>query len=58
MTILERKERRIAMKRSDIRGFTLKVGRWWIEVVTVHHIPTGFSVWHRGNRELKWRIEI
>ena len=27
------------MKRSDIRGFTIKFGRYYLEVVTVHHIP-------------------
>ena len=43
------------MKRSDIRGFTIRIGRYYLEVVTVYHIPTGISL-SRGHLTL-WRIE-
>ena len=45
------------MKRSDIRGFTVKIGPWWIEYWSIYHIPAGIACYINGNRELKWRVE-
>lgn len=45
------------MKRSDIRGFTLKVCGLWIEFVTVFHILRTIAVYKEGNRVLVKRWE-
>jgi hypothetical protein len=43
------------MKRSDIAGWTWRLGNLELEIVTVHHIIRVISCWRR-TREL-WHLE-
>ena len=40
------------MKRSDIRGFTVKLGKYWVEYVSVHHLPSALVVSVKGREDL------
>jgi hypothetical protein len=44
------------MTRSDIRGFTIRIGGWWFEVVTVYHFPVTLAICKNHNKDHIWRI--
>lgn len=44
------------IKRSDIRGWTLRFGSYWLEYVSVKHIPAVLCLSRRGLATL-FRIE-
>lgn len=44
------------MKRSDIGGISVKIGRYVLEVVTVYHLPRVLAL-SKGVKTL-WRLEV
>jgi hypothetical protein len=40
------------MKRSDIRGWTVRLGKYWVEYVSVHHLPAALVVSIRGREDV------
>ena len=46
------------MKRSDIRGFTIKFFGYHIEIVTIYHIPATLAIYKNNNRELVKRFSV
>ena len=45
------------MKREDIKGFTIKILGYSIEVVTVKYILREIAVYKNNNRDLVKRLE-
>jgi len=43
------------MKRKDIRGFTLKIGKYSLEYVSVYHLPSVIAI-SKGIKTI-WRLE-
>jgi len=46
------------MTRSDIKGFTIKILKYNIEVVTVKHFIKTIAIYKNNNRQLVKRFEF
>lgn len=46
------------MTRSDIRGFTIKILKYHVELVTIKHLLKTIAIYKNNNRQLIKRLEI